>query len=120
MYASEAKKFEFLVHLDHFSKFLKYFTYFEKIELTIFHAMLKVYSVSKLFYTICFTKTRSCWEQVFVKQIVQNSMYTEYIFNIARKIVNSISFLFCFDNMSLTNAKLKNILVQCCRHFSIP
>ena len=25
-------------------------------------------------------------------------MYTEYIFNIARKIVNSISFLFCFDN----------------------
>ena len=25
MYASEAKKSEFLVHLDHFSKFLKYF-----------------------------------------------------------------------------------------------
>ena len=30
MYASEAKKSEFLVHLDHFSKFLKYFKYFEK------------------------------------------------------------------------------------------
>jgi hypothetical protein len=25
VYASEAKKFEFLVQLDHFSKFLKYF-----------------------------------------------------------------------------------------------
>ena len=30
VYASEAKKFEFLVHLDRFSKFLKYFKYFEK------------------------------------------------------------------------------------------
>ena len=30
VYASEAKKFEFLVHLGHFSKFLKYFKYFEK------------------------------------------------------------------------------------------
>ena len=30
MYASNAKKSEFLVHLDHFSKFLKYFKYFEK------------------------------------------------------------------------------------------
>ena len=30
MYALEAKKSEFLVHLDHFSKFLKYFKYFEK------------------------------------------------------------------------------------------
>ena len=30
VYASEAKKSEFLVHLDHFSKFLKYFKYFEK------------------------------------------------------------------------------------------
>ena len=30
MYASEAKKFEFLVHLDCFSKFLKYLKYFEK------------------------------------------------------------------------------------------
>ena len=29
-YASEAKKSEFLVHLDHFLKFLKYFKYFEK------------------------------------------------------------------------------------------
>ena len=28
MYASEAKKSEFLVHLDHFSEFLKYFKYF--------------------------------------------------------------------------------------------
>ena len=30
MYALEAKKSEFLVHLDCFSKFLKYFKYFEK------------------------------------------------------------------------------------------
>ena len=30
MYALEANKFAFLVHLDHFSKFLKYFKYFEK------------------------------------------------------------------------------------------
>ena len=30
MNAFEAKKFEFLVRLDHFSKFLKYFKYFEK------------------------------------------------------------------------------------------
>ena len=30
MYASEAKKSEFLVNLDRFSKFLKYFKYFEK------------------------------------------------------------------------------------------
>ena len=30
MYASEAKKSQFLVYLDHFLKFLKYFKYFEK------------------------------------------------------------------------------------------
>ena len=30
VYAPEAKKSEFLVNLDHFSKFLKYFKYFEK------------------------------------------------------------------------------------------
>ena len=30
MFALEAKKFEFLVHLDRFSKFLKFFKYFEK------------------------------------------------------------------------------------------
>ena len=30
MYALEAKKSEFLVHLDRFSQFLKYFKYFEK------------------------------------------------------------------------------------------
>ena len=29
-YASEAKKFEFLVHLDRFSKYLKYLRNFEK------------------------------------------------------------------------------------------
>ena len=58
--------------------------------------MLKMYSVYELFCTICFTKTCSqqdqllVGEQVFVKEIVQNSSYTEYIFNIAWKIVNSI------------------------------
>ena len=77
-----------------------------QIELTIFHAMLKMYAVYELFCTICFTKTCSptkswsCWEQVFVKQIVQNSSYTEYILNVARKDVNTISFLVCFDNVS--------------------
>ena len=30
MYASETKKFEFLVHLDRFSKYLKYLRNFEK------------------------------------------------------------------------------------------
>ena len=31
MYASKGKKFEFFVHLDHFSKKFKYFKYFEKL-----------------------------------------------------------------------------------------